>query len=389
MFLAIKEMKKEKARFLLIISIFILISYLVYFLVGLANGLAVDNRTAVDQWEASHVILADGSNKNISSSMIDQAQLEEDLEGIDYYLVNLSRSAAYKNGSEEDRNTIDISLIGMDETSKYFPEIIEGDLPSEEKDAVASLSLKLEEGMAIGDELKLSMNGSIFKIVGFTEDYKYNVSPVIYTKLADSSTASIIYSPVEEDTENTQENLQNIPEDVDAQSGPTPGVPKRVSAGLVNFSENDSSKIESLDESYDVITKEEFIKEIPGYYAQLLTFGLMVIFLIIIAAIVLGVFLYIVTIQKKDIFGIMKIQGISNQYISKSVIIQTFLVSIIGLSLGLILTYVTEYFLPVSVPFRSNIIYYLVITGIMIITSQIGAFFSVKSVSSIDPLEVI
>lgn len=206
MFLAIKEMKKEKARFLLIISIFILISYLVYFLVGLANGLAVDNRTAVDQWEASHVILADGSNKNISSSMIDQAQLEEDLEGIDYYLVNLSRSAAYKNGSEEDRNTIDISLIGMDETSKYFPEIIEGDLPSEEKDAVASLSLKLEEGMAIGDELKLSMNGSIFKIVGFTEDYKYNVSPVIYTKLADSSTASIIYSPVEEDTE-TQKQL--------------------------------------------------------------------------------------------------------------------------------------------------------------------------------------
>lgn len=115
----------------------------------------------------------------------------------------------------------------------------------------------------------------------------------------------------------------------------------------------------------------------------------MVIFLIIIAAIVLGVFLYIVTIQKKDIFGIMKIQGISNQYISKSVIIQTFLVSLIGLSLGLILTYVTEYFLPVSVPFRSNIIYYLVITGIMIVTSQIGAFFSVKSVSSIDPLEVI
>ena len=83
MFLAIKEMKKEKARFFLIISIFILISYLVYFLVGLANGLAVDNRTAIDQWEVSHVILADGSNKNISSSMIDQAQLEEDLEELE------------------------------------------------------------------------------------------------------------------------------------------------------------------------------------------------------------------------------------------------------------------------------------------------------------------
>lgn len=144
-----------------------------------------------------------------------------------------------------------------------------------------------------------------------------------------------------------------------------------------------------MDEKYELVTKEDFIKEIPGYYAQLLTFGLMIIFLIVISAIVLGVFLYIVTIQKKDIFGIMKIQGISNQYISKSVVIQTFLVSFIGLALGLLLTYATEYFLPVSVPFRSNINYYLFITIIMIITSQLGAIFSVKSVSGIDPLEVI
>ena len=50
MFLALKEIKKEKSRFLLIISIFVLISYLVYFLLGLAYGLAVDNRTAVDAW---------------------------------------------------------------------------------------------------------------------------------------------------------------------------------------------------------------------------------------------------------------------------------------------------------------------------------------------------
>lgn len=389
MFLAIKEMKKEKARFILIISIFILISYLVYFLVGLANGLAVDNRTAVDKWDASHVILADGSNKNISSSMIDKDQLKKDLQGLDYYLVNLSRSAAYKNGSKDEIDTIDISLIGIEESSKYFPEIIEGKLPSKEKDAVASLSLKLEEGMEIGDELKLSMNGSVYKIVGFTEDYKYNVSPVIYTKLADASAASIIYSPVEKDSETSQKSSSKSGQDIDTKSGATPGTPERVSAGLVKLSESDRTKIKSLDEKYELVTKEDFIKEIPGYYAQLLTFGLMIIFLIVISAIVLGVFLYIVTIQKKDIFGIMKIQGISNQYISKSVVIQTFLVSFIGLALGLLLTYATEYFLPVSVPFRSNINYYLFITIIMIITSQLGAIFSVKSVSGIDPLEVI
>ncbi|AMB98475.1 hypothetical protein AWM75_00035 [Aerococcus urinaehominis] len=377
MFLAIKEMKKEKARFLLIISIFVLISYLVYFLVGLANGLAVDNRTAVDQWDASHIILADGTNNNISSSMINQDQLDQDLAGLDYHLLNLSRSAAYINGKETDSNTINITLIGMDDTSEFFPQVIEGDLPAADNEALASASLKLEEGMAVGDELQLSMSGTSFKIVGFTEDYKYNVSPVIYTSLPAASMSAIINPPG------------------GATSGqPTPAKadfagPDRVSAALVNFSEADSDRITDLEEKYDVITKADFIKEIPGYYAQLLTFGLMISFLIVIAAIVLGVFLYIVTIQKKDIFGIMKIQGISNRYISKSVIVQTFLVSLTGITLGLILTYATEYFLPASVPFRSNIIYYLVISALMLVTSQIGAFFSVRSVSNIDPLAVI
>ena len=134
---------------------------------------------------------------------------------------------------------------------------------------------------------------------------------------------------------------------------------------------------------------DEFINKIPGYYAQLLTFGLMIGFLIIIASIVLGVFLYIITIQKKETFGIMKIQGISNSYISRSVIIQTIIVSVIGLAIGMGLTYLTETFLPVTVPFNSNEVFYAVITVTMIITSLIGAIFSIRSVAKLDPLEVL
>ena len=65
MFLAIKEIKKEKRKFLLIISIVVLLSYLVFFLMGLAYGLAKDNRTAIDLWKAENIVLQKGSNKNI------------------------------------------------------------------------------------------------------------------------------------------------------------------------------------------------------------------------------------------------------------------------------------------------------------------------------------
>lgn len=46
MYLALKEIKKEKLRFIMIIVVTALIAYLVYFLASLAFGLAQLNRTA-------------------------------------------------------------------------------------------------------------------------------------------------------------------------------------------------------------------------------------------------------------------------------------------------------------------------------------------------------
>ena len=371
MFLARKEMRKEKGRYILIISIFMLISYLVYFLTGLAFGLAEDNRTAVDDWKASQIILSKGSNSNISSSMLDKDKVEEDLAGLDYSLVNLSGSAAYKDGddSSED-NLINLTLIGMDLNSKTFPEIIEGNPIKNDHDVIASSSLRDEEGLEIGDELELASNNKVYKIVGLTNNLKYNVSSVIYTKLDEASTGGLI----------RPESANNKESKVSEEAK----IPEKVSAALV-FDDNNPN----LSSDYDVESIDDFIKELPGYSAQNLTFGLMIGFLIVIAAIVLGVFLYIITIQKQETFGIMKIQGISNGYIARSVIFQTLLVSLIGIAIGLGLTYLTDYFLPASVPFKSNPYYYLIISLLILVTSQIGAIFSVRSVSKIDPLDVM
>lgn len=51
MFLAINEMKHSKLRYALVIGVVFLIAYLVFFLTGLAYGLAQENRTAVDKWQ--------------------------------------------------------------------------------------------------------------------------------------------------------------------------------------------------------------------------------------------------------------------------------------------------------------------------------------------------
>ncbi|NLW51845.1 MAG: ABC transporter permease [Tissierellia bacterium] len=381
MFLALKEMKKDKGRFLLIISIVVLISYLVFFLTGLAYGLAKDNTSAVEKWGADKVVLKSGTNANILSSMMDMDSVD-DFNNEDISPINIGRSVAYLNGDETDKSTIDLVLIGLKQGSTAYPEVIEGDLPKTQDEVLASITLRDEDNVQIGDTLVLSMNDRKFKVTGFTQEAKFNVSPVIFTDLEMASASMMVFIPEQEGQVDDKPDPSTQP--IDSVSSPTPGVPERISGILVH---GENSVVSN--DNYDVLSIDDFIQNLPGYLAQVLTFGWMIGFLILISTIVLGVFMYIITMQKKQTFGIMKVQGISNSYIAKSVIIQTFLVSLFGVLIGLALTYISEYFLPYTVPFKSNIAFYGIIGGLILLISLVGAIFSVKGVSKVDPLEVL
>lgn len=51
MFLALKEIKREKLRYGLIISMIVLIAYLIFVLTSLALGLAQENTQVIDSWQ--------------------------------------------------------------------------------------------------------------------------------------------------------------------------------------------------------------------------------------------------------------------------------------------------------------------------------------------------
>ena len=71
MFLAWNEIKKNKLRFALITGVLMLVSYLVFFLSGLATGLMDMNRESVDKWDATAIILTVESDKSLyQSSML-------------------------------------------------------------------------------------------------------------------------------------------------------------------------------------------------------------------------------------------------------------------------------------------------------------------------------
>jgi len=355
MFLALNEIMHSKLRYALVAGVMFLIAYLVFFLTGLAYGLAQDNRTAVDKWEADSIVLSKDANSNLGMSMITKKIAEEVEGGKVAYLAQTPGVVTSKDSTEEGK--INVSFFGIDKNQFIMPNLVEGKAFDNDDEAVGDISLKEEYGLAIGDTVKLSGSDKTFKLTGFTDHAKFNVSPVLYTTIN-------AYQEIRFEKEDTSENA-------------------RINAIVVR------GKISNLPEDLEQIKISKFINDLPGYNAQVLTFGFMIGFLIVIAAIVIGIFIYVLTMQKINIFGVMKAQGITGGFIARSVVAQTFILSFVGILLGLLGTVGTSLVLPDAVPFQSNWLFFGVISLLMLVVAVLGALFSVRTIVKIDPLKAI
>lgn len=360
MFLAWNEIKHSKTRFALIVGVMLLVSYLVFFLTGLAYGLAQDNRTSIDKWEADAIVLTDESNLNVNMSMMPRGW-SDDIEAEEVAVLGQTAGVVRKGDKSCECEKINTNFYGINKDEFLMPEVIEGKAFTDDYEVVADYSLYEEDGIEIGDTLNLAGSDLIVEVVGFTEDAKLSVAPVLYTSIA--TYQDIRFESIDESDEG------------------------RISAFVVRNEDFDTINIKNDDlVPYEI---KDYISELPGYMAQLLTFGLMIVFLIVIAAVVIGIFMYVLTVQKSSMFGVMKAQGISTGYIGRSVVAQTFLLSGIGVGMGVFLTILTSIVLPAAVPFRSNYYFFAGIAGLLILFAILGAFFSVRTIVKIDPLEAM
>lgn len=356
MFLAINELIKEKSRFVLITIVIILVSYLTFFLTSLAYGLATSYTQGIDSWEADGIILREDANGNIGRSLLFETDYK-DIVGDEAALLGVGSVTVSKDGSQ------DATLFGIDMDKFLSPEVSEGREVSGEYELLASDELKLI-GYEVGDEVNFrGYDSEPYKIVGFVSNATFQTQPIVYLGLDDWRTVLSETSGMVGMRDNTTVNA------------------------VVTKGSEDGSKYESDVLSWQSI--RDFSFALPGYQAQVLTFSLMIGFLIAIASFVLAIFIYILTIQKKSIFGVLKAEGVPNSYISRSVMAQVAILSAFGLAIGLLLALLTGFFLAGKVPFMVNVLFYVGIVILFLGCAAIGGLASVRSVTKIDPVEAI
>jgi len=348
MFLAWNEIKRNKLKFSLIIGVLIMISYLLFLLSGLASGLMNMNREGIDKWQADAIVLNKDANQTVEQSLFNT----DDIENTYKNQTTLKQSGVIVSNGNNEENAL---LFGVTDHSFLVPDMIEGKKFNSDNEVIADETLK-DKGFKIGDKLSLSQSDENLKIVGFSESAKYNASPVLFSN---------------------NNTIQKI----------NPSLDKSTTNAVVVKDKNWNNQ--SLNNNLEAIGIESFVENLPGYTAQNLTLNFMISFLFIISATVIGIFLYVITLQKTNLFGVLKAQGFTNGYLAKVVLSQTFIIAMIGTLIGLILTLITGAFLPSAVQIKFSAVTLIIYGVVLIVVSLIGSLFSILTIRKVDPLKAI
>ncbi|COY08926.1 ABC transporter permease protein [Staphylococcus aureus] len=348
MFLAWNEIRRNKLKFGLIIGVLTMISYLLFLLSGLANGLINMNKEGIDKWQADAIVLNKDANQTVQQSVFNKKDIENKYKK----QATLKQTGEIvSNGHQKDN----VLVFGVEKSSFLVPSLIEGYKATKDNEVLADETLK-NKGFKIGDTLSLSQSDEKLHIVGFTESAKYNASSVIFTN--DATIAKI------------NPRLTG----------------DKINAVVVR---DTNWKDKKLNQELEAVSINDFIENLPGYKPQNLTLNFMISFLFVISATVIGIFLYVMTLQKTSLFGILKAQGFTNGYLANVVISQTVILALFGTAFGLLLTGVTGAFLPDAVPVKFDVLTLLVFAIVLMIVSVLGSLFSILTIRKIDPLKAI
>lgn len=351
MFLALKEMKHEKLHYGLITAMIVLISYLMFFLMGMMLGLQNENDAAIKEWGTETVFLNKNSNDNLSQSLITKDQLPKNGHK-NVALVGQTPAVIKEKGASKET----IQFIGLNKDqfiSREKIKLTSGRRAHNSHEVVVDEGLK-QSGYRLGDKVTINSQKEKYKIVGFVSDAKFSIASIVYGDLS------------------TWRELRGLNDQV-------------IASGLFSDQQISHKEYPKLQH----YTVKEFINKLPGYSAESGTFAFMIGFLMVISLVVIAVFLYILTMQKISHYAVMRAQGIPARHLVLATLSQSVILMVVGVLGGLVLTLLTKTVLPMTVPVVINWSLVALMAICLIILGMVGALLPVRMIMKIDPVKAL
>lgn len=369
MFLALRELKHSKVKFLMIAIIFVLVSWLVFILAGLGNGLSTLAAATFKTMNADYVVFEQGAKASMSKSLLSNELSEKliQMPGVEATSpMGIIMGSAIKGEGATNEDKVDIAIIGIEPGSFLEPKVIEGmGLSSEQLTSVIVNSTMKDEGFKIGDTFELDGSTESLTIIGFVENQTYNH-------------VAAVFVPIDE--------WRKI---AFAAPGSDKGVVEPVNAIMIQGKDLDIDAINAQLPGTDTVTRAKAVQGIPGYKEESGTILMMLAFLLVISAFIIGVFFYVFTMQKSNQFGIMKAIGAKNGFLCKAVVSQVLVLSLVSIIVGILLTYGTAAIFPPGMPFKLEGTLVISYSAALLVIALLSSLVSVRSITKIDPLQAL
>lgn len=350
MFVALRDIRFARGRFVLMGTVVALITTLVVFLYGLTDGLGREASSAVAGLPAGRVVFGAPAGAapevSFSNSTVDERQAEAwrrapGVRSAEPFGVGMTRLTAA--GSAES-----VSVIGGPERLTPTPE--EGTAPGDGQAAV-SRRIAREHGLRPGDRITLGTRE--LTVSGVTPDRGHGHAPTVWTTLATWREVSHLARPT-------------------ALAVTGSGTPSGDVAR--------TTKAVALDDALDGI---------DGYAAEHGTLQMVQGFLFAVSALVVGAFFTVWTVQRRPDVAVLKAVGASSGYLVRDALGQAAAVLAAGAAAGAAAGVAGGALASATVPFELSAAAVAVPVAAMVLLGLAGSALAVARITSVDPLTAL
>ncbi len=354
--LALKDIRFHKAKYLLVELILVLLIFMVLFLSGLASGLGRAVSASIETMNAKQYVLSGDADQELAMSNLTQAQydkLVENNSGKDITGLTISRSSVKRDGSGEQ---LSIVYMAVDPDGFLSPNVVKGSgLSDSGKGIVLDTSFR-SDGYAVGDTVKDNASGYRFKVVGFAKD-------AMYSHVAVGFVAQKTYTAMRRALDPVYALSYNA-------------------AAVKGSGHVDVGSLER-------VSKADIVENLPGYKAEQMTITMILWGLEVVSAVILGVFFYILTLQKRREFGLLKAIGMRMREINGMLVTEILILAAGGAVIGNALAFGMAHFLPDSMPFYLQSANAGLLSVVFIVISLLFGAASTIQIAKVDPLDTI
>jgi len=360
--LALRELRRRPSRFAVAAGVLTLIVVLLSFLGGLLDGLFLGSTGALSAQRADVFVYSANSRDSFLRSRIEPDVRAEvaAVEGVDTVGgLGIGLLTAAVPGQQD---PADVALIGFEQPATGIP------APPPDGQAFADRRLETA-GVRVGQTLEIGRSRTPIRVVGWVRDSNYLLQGGLWVN-ADTWRATV--SAARPDLRVADGVMQVL---VVSGSGTPASLAERIDAATAGATRS--------------LSRDDAILSIPGTKEQRSTFLQIIFTTLAVAAMVIGLFFSLLTLERTGLYGVLKALGSSSRQLFGGVVAQAVLVTVVALVIGEILTIGLTAIAPSSIPIELTASRSAFVAVGMLAASVAGSVVSLRRVVRIDPASAI